>query len=94
MSLGVLSLLAVLAWRFPELLTTRELREVYDPEQTAHRTEGLHVDLTVVRRPGDQLRGRGCEVDETDSAHVGVISNDRSEPLRALQLIYGVPTPS
>jgi sterol desaturase/sphingolipid hydroxylase (fatty acid hydroxylase superfamily) len=32
-TLGVLSLLAVVAWRFPAWLTTRELREVYDPEQ-------------------------------------------------------------
>lgn len=31
-TLGSLSLLAVLAWRFPEQLTTKELREVYDPE--------------------------------------------------------------
>ncbi len=30
--LGIMSFLAVLAWRFPEQLTTRELREVYDPE--------------------------------------------------------------
>lgn len=30
--LGGMSLLAVLAWRYPEQLTTRELREVYDPE--------------------------------------------------------------
>lgn len=29
--LGVLSFLAVLAFQFPEYLTTRELREVYDP---------------------------------------------------------------
>ena len=27
-----MSLLAVLCWRYPEWLTTRELREVYDPE--------------------------------------------------------------
>jgi len=33
LTLGVLSLLAVLAWRYPAQLTTRELREVYDPEQ-------------------------------------------------------------
>jgi sterol desaturase/sphingolipid hydroxylase (fatty acid hydroxylase superfamily) len=32
LALGVLSLLAVLAWRWPEQLTTQELREVYDPE--------------------------------------------------------------
>lgn len=31
-ALGLFSLLGVLAWRFPEQLTTRELREVYDPE--------------------------------------------------------------
>jgi len=30
--LGALSLLAVLCYRFPTYLTTRELREVYDPE--------------------------------------------------------------
>jgi len=33
LTLGLLSFLAVLAWRFPAQLTTRELREVYDPEQ-------------------------------------------------------------
>jgi sterol desaturase/sphingolipid hydroxylase (fatty acid hydroxylase superfamily) len=31
-ALGAMSLLAVLCWRFPQWLTTRELREVYDPE--------------------------------------------------------------
>ncbi|HKP62575.1 MAG TPA: sterol desaturase family protein [Polyangiales bacterium] len=31
--LGLMSLLAVLCWRYPEELTTRELRMVYDPEQ-------------------------------------------------------------
>ena len=31
-ALGVMSLLAVLCWRYPEQLTTRELRLVYDPE--------------------------------------------------------------
>jgi sterol desaturase/sphingolipid hydroxylase (fatty acid hydroxylase superfamily) len=31
-ALGVMSLLAVLCWRYPEQLTTRELRSVYDPE--------------------------------------------------------------
>lgn len=31
-TLGVLSLLAVLCYRFPSYLTTRELRSVYDPE--------------------------------------------------------------
>ncbi|HKU40208.1 MAG TPA: sterol desaturase family protein [Polyangiales bacterium] len=31
--LGLMSLLAVLCWRYPEQLTTRELRMVYDPEQ-------------------------------------------------------------
>jgi sterol desaturase/sphingolipid hydroxylase (fatty acid hydroxylase superfamily) len=30
--LGVMSFLAVLCWRFPEQLTTPELRNVYDPE--------------------------------------------------------------
>jgi len=32
-SLGMLSFLAVCAWRFPSWLTTAELRNVYDPEQ-------------------------------------------------------------
>lgn len=31
-TLGVLSFLAVLCWRYPEQLTTPELRNVYDPE--------------------------------------------------------------
>ena len=30
--LGAMSLLAVLCWRYPDLLTTPELRNVYDPE--------------------------------------------------------------
>src|SRR5689334_14347 len=30
--LGALSFLAVLCWRYPERLTTPELRNVYDPE--------------------------------------------------------------
>jgi len=33
LTLGILSLLAVLAYRYPSLLTTTELRQVYDAEQ-------------------------------------------------------------